>query len=100
MRAASVRSRVGIDTAAQVLLRPYVSLVVTVVGDLNPGDLSLFVSRTPWDGVLIFSLRYPSGAHVTLVAVARQDRADVCVCVCVCVCVYVCVCVACVWCVC
>ena len=36
--------------------RPYVSLVVTVVDDLNPGDLSLFVSQTP----LLFSLRCSS----------------------------------------
>ena len=92
--AASARSRAGIDTAAEVLPRSCVSLVVTIVGDLNPRDLLLFVSRTPWDGVLLFSLRCPSGAHVTLVAVAQQDRC-VCVCVpacvCVCVCLHVCV---------
>ena len=90
---ASVRSRAGIDTEAQVLPRSYASLVVTVVGDLNPGDLSLFVSWMSWDGILHFSLRCHSEAHVTLVAVARQDRTGVCVCACVCVHVCVCACV-------
>ncbi|XP_065190956.1 uncharacterized protein LOC135821886 [Sycon ciliatum] len=38
-------TRAGIDTAAQVLPRPYLSLGVTVLGDLNPGDLLLCPGR-------------------------------------------------------
>ena len=87
----SVRSSAGIDTAAQVLLRPYISLGAAVVGDLNPDDLSLCPGRrrTAFSSSLSVAPpgpRDPCGSGST-----GQDRTGVCVCF-VCCCCFCCCC--------